>query len=265
MQLAVPLTADPRAPLARANPLARVGAAALFMLFGFLAVDAVTATLLLVVTLVGVPMSGISGRTLLRRAWPLLGAAVAIGLLSGLFGAAEGAVVVTIGPIAVHGASLAAGLALGIRILAIALAGLLALAAVDPTDLADALMQQLRVSPRFAIGALAAVRLLPILAGEWQLLGLARRARGVSAGSPLGWLRLSGGRLMSLLVGAIRRATRLSLAMEARGLGAGGRRTVARPQRMAGRDWVLLVAALAAGMAATGISVALGSYRFLFG
>jgi len=265
MQLAAPLTADPRAPLARANPLARVGAAALLMLFGFLAVDAVTATLLLVVTLVAVPMSGISGRTLLRRAWPLLGAAVAIGLLNGLFGTAEGAVVVTVGPIAVHSGSLAAGLALGIRILAIALAGLLALAAVDPTDLADALMQQLHVSPRFALGALAAVRLLPILAGEWQLLGLARRARGVSAGSPLGWLRLSGGRLMSLLVGAIRRATRLSLAMEARGLGAGGRRSVARPQRMARRDWTLLVAALTAGLAATGISVALGSYRFLFG
>ncbi|HLY35910.1 MAG TPA: energy-coupling factor transporter transmembrane component T [Candidatus Limnocylindria bacterium] len=265
MQLAVPLSADPGAPLARANPLARVGAAALLMLFGFIAVDAVTAALLLAVTLVGVPMSGISARTLLRRAWPLLGAAVAIGILNAVFGQPEGAVVIAIGPMALHAGSLAAGIALGIRILAIALAGLLALAAVDPTDLADALIQQLHVSARFALGALAALRLLPILAAEWQLLGLARRARGVSAGSPLGWLRLSAGRLMSLLVGAIRRATRLSQAMEARGLGAGGRRSVARPQRMARRDWVLLLAALAAGLGATVISAALGSYRFLFG
>jgi energy-coupling factor transport system permease protein len=265
VQLAVPLSADPRAPLARANPLARVGAAALLMLFGFLAVDAVTAALLLAVTLLGVPMSGISVRTLLRRAWPLLGAAVAIGLLNAVFGKPDGAVVLSVGPVVLHAGSLAAGLALGIRILAIALAGLLALAAVDPTDLADALMQQLHLSPRFALGALGALRLVSILAAEWQMLGLARRARGISAGNPVGWLRLAAGRLMSLLVGAIRRATRLALAMEARGLGAGGRRSLARPQHMARRDWVLLAAALGAGMAASGISLALGTYRFLFG
>ncbi|MGZ6340140.1 MAG: energy-coupling factor transporter transmembrane component T family protein [Candidatus Limnocylindrales bacterium] len=265
MRLATPLTADPRAPLARANPVARVGAAALLMLFGFLAVDALTAALLLAVVVAGVPLSGLSSRTLLRRAWPLLGAAVAIGLLNALFSEPEGAVVLSVGPLALHGGSLAAGAALGIRILGIALAGLLALAAVDPTELADALMQQLHVPARFALGALAAVRLLPILAEEWQLLGLARRARGVSAGSPLGWLRLVGGRLMSLLVGAIRRATRLALAMEARGLGASGRRSVARPQTMARGDWLLLAAVLGAGLAATGISLALGSYRFLFG
>jgi energy-coupling factor transport system permease protein len=126
-------------------------------------------------------------------------------------------------------------------------------------------MQELHLPARFAIGALAAVRLLPVLADEWQLLGLARRARGVSGHGPIGWLRLLGGRLMSLLVGAIRRATRLALAMEARGLAPGGHRSVARPQRMRRGDWVLLASALAAGLAATGISLALGSYRFLFG
>lgn len=265
MRLAVPLAADPGAPLARANPLARIGAAALLMLFGFLAVDALTAGLLLVVVVAAIPLSGLAARTLLQRAWPLLVAAVAIGLLNGILGVPQGDAVLSLGPLLVRTGTLAAGAALGIRILAIALAGFLALAAVDPTDLADALIQQLHVPARFALGALAAIRLLPILAGEWQLLGLARRARGVSAGSPLGWLRLAGGRLMTLMVVAIRRATRLSLAMEARGLGATGRRSVARPQRMARGDWILLAAALVAGVGATGLSLALGSYRFLFG
>ena len=265
MRLAVPLAADPRALLARANPLARIGAAALLMLFGFLAVDALTAGLLLGVAVVAVPLSGLGARALLQRAWPLLVAAVAIGLLNGTFGVPQGDTVVSLGPLVLRSATLAAGVALGIRILAIALVGFLALAAVDPTDLADALIQQLRVPARFALGALAAIRLLPILAGEWQLLGLARRARGVSAGNPLAWLRLAGGRLMALLVVAIRRATRLSLAMEARGLGAAGRRSIARPQRMERGEWLLLAAALAAGLGATAISVALGSYRFLFG
>ena len=235
------------------------------MLFGFLAVDALTAGLLLVVAVVAIPLSGLGARTLLLRAWPLLVAAVAIGLLNGLFGVPEGDALLDLGPLVLRAGTLAAGAALGIRILAIALVGFLALAAGDPTDLADALIQQLHVPARFALGALAAIRLLPILAGEWQLLGLARRARGVSAGNPLGWVRLAAGRLMALLVVAIRRATRLSLAMEARGLGTTGRRSVARPQRMGRGDWMLLAAALIAGAAATALSLALGSYRFLFG
>ncbi len=265
MRLLEPLVPDPRAPLARTNPLARIGAAAILMAFGFAAVDGVTAVVILAAVLAAIPLSGLSPATMLRRGWPLLVAAAAIGLLNALFGVPKGAVVARLGPLALHAGSLASGLALGIRILGIAAAGLVALASVDPTALADGLVQELHVSPRFALGALAALRLMPLLADEWQLLGLARRARGVTAGSPLGWLRLQGSRLMALLVGAIRRATRLAVAMEARGLGATGGRTVARPQRMARRDWLLLLAALVAGAAATAISLAVGTYRPLFG
>jgi energy-coupling factor transport system permease protein len=265
VRLLVPVIPDPRAPLANTNPLARIGAAAVLMAFGFAAVDGVTALLILAAVLAAVPLTGLSPTTMLRRAWPLLVAAVAIGLLNAVFGVPRGAVVAQFGPVAVHAGSLASGAALGIRILGIATAGLVALASVDPTALADGLVQQLHVSPRFALGALAALRLMPLLADEWQLLGLARRARGVTAGSPIGWLRLQGSRLMTLLVSAIRRATRLAIAMEARGLGAARGRTVARPQRMARRDWLLLLAALLVGAGATAISLAAGTYRPLFG
>ena len=68
--------------------------------------------------------------------------------------------------------------------------GVLATATIEPIEVADALIQQLRVSPRFAIGVLAALRLLPLLAQEWQTLGVARRARGVEAGrSPVAAIR----------------------------------------------------------------------------
>jgi energy-coupling factor transport system permease protein len=70
---------------------------------------------------------------------------------------------------------------------------------------------------------------------------------------------------MALLVGAIRRATRLALAMEARGLGSSRQRTVARRQRFTRRDGMVMAASAAAGAAASGISLLLGSYRFLFG
>ena len=43
--------------------------------------------------------------------------------------------------------------------------------------------------------------------------------------------------VLSLLVAAVRRATRMALAMEARGLGARSCRTSARISRMRGSDW----------------------------
>jgi energy-coupling factor transport system permease protein len=151
-------------------------------------------------------------------------------------------------------------------VLGIALAGVLAVLATDPTDLADSLQQQLRLSPRLAVGALAAVRLMPTIAQEWQILRLARRARGVSAGrSPVAAVRIAAGQLLSLLVSAIRRATRLATAMEARGFGSRPCRTLARQPRMRRDDWLLIVAAAAVAIAAVGIGLLLGSWRFLFG
>ena len=153
--------------------------------------------------------------------------------------------------------NVATGLALGLRLLGIAFAGVLAIASTDPTDLADALQQQTRLSPRLAVGVLAAVRMLPIMAMEWQILRMARRARGVSAGwSPVAAGRLGFGMLLPLLVGAVRRATRLATAMEARGLGSSPCRTIARPQRMRPADWGLLAASIGLGLAAVAIGAA---------
>jgi len=173
---------------------------------------------------------------------------------------------VDLGPIRVGAETLANGAGLALRLLAIALAGLLATASSEPIDVADALIQQLRVSPRFAIGALAALRLLPILAQEWQTLGMARRARGVEAGrSPVAAARLFAGKLLAVLVGVIRRGSRMALAMEARGFGARPCRSVARPTHMSRSDWGWIGGALVLASAAIGISLALGTWRPLLG
>jgi energy-coupling factor transport system permease protein len=71
--------------------------------------------------------------------------------------------------------------------------------------------------------------------------------------------------LLALLVGAVRRATRLATAMEARGFGALRCRSIARPQRMHGRDWGLIVLALLVAGGAVAISLVGGSWRFIFG
>ncbi len=267
MHLVTPLIPDPAAPLARANPVAKLGAALIVMLALFASLDAVTALVVLAVLVALIPFSGLSPRALLSRFWLLGATAVSIAVVNVLFAPQQlGPIVISLGPIAIGAETLVNGVGLALRLLAIALAGLLATATTQPTDLADALVQQLRVSPRFAVGALAALRLLPLMAGEWQTIAMARRARGVDAGrNPFVAVGLFGGQMLSLLVRAVRRGGRMALSMEARGFGAMPCRSVARIQQMRPADWGLLLGALALGLGAIAVSVLLGSWRPLLG
>lgn len=247
MRRFVPLRPDPRAPLARANPTAKLAAAALLMAGLFASSGPLPPALVLGVLIACVPFTGLPPRDLLARTWPLLLVALSVGVLNVLLAPPTGG-----------GPDLVRGLSLGLRLLGIALSGVLAFASTDPTDLADSLQQQARMSPRLAIGVLAAVRMLPILAAEWQILGMARRARGVSSdGSPVAAVRLAFGMLLALLVGSVRRATRLAEAMDARGFGAAACRTIARRQAMRRADWWLLGGALLLAAAAVLIGLAL--------
>lgn len=267
MQLLTPMIPNPDAPLGRANPAAKLGAALVLLVALFASLDGVTAGVVLAGLVALLPASGLSVRTLLSRAWLIGIAALSIGVFNVLFAADQvGPTILEVGPIRVGLETLVNGVGLALRLLAIALAGLLATATSDPVDVADALIQQLRVSPRFAIGVLAALRLLPLLAREWQILGMARRARGVEAGrSPVAALRLFAGQLLSLLVGAVRRGSRMALAMEARGFGASPCRGTARVQRMRTADWGWMLGAVALAAASIAISLALGTWRPLFG
>jgi energy-coupling factor transport system permease protein len=102
---------------------------------------------------------------------------------------------------------------------------------------------------------------MPLLGDEWRMLTLARRARGVDAGrNPVATLRLFAAGTFALLVGAIRRGTRLATAMDARGFDAGLPRTVARPQRFTAADVALIAGGLAVGGVAVACSVWLGTF-----
>jgi energy-coupling factor transport system permease protein len=248
--LLTPLRADPRAPLASANPLAKLGAAATVMLVLFLSVDPVTPLLLLCAIAVAVRLSGIPSRALLVRSAPLFVAATGAALVNGIFGAG--------------GPSPVAAIATGLRLIAIALAGIVAFVTIDPTDLADSLVQHLHAPPRFAVGALAAFRLLPLFATEWETIGLARRARGIDDADS--WLtRVSSfrERTFTLLVAAIRRGVRLALAMDARGFGTQSCRTIARPRPLTDRDRALLLAAVLISAGTVVLGIALGTWRGL--
>jgi energy-coupling factor transport system permease protein len=266
VRFAEPVAYRPDAVLARRNPVAKL-AAVLVVTVGLLAsLDPVTPSVVLAAELAVVPLFGLSYRTLARRSWPLLLGVVAttVGLL--LFSVRTGRLLTTIGPLEVTTGTVGAAVSVALRMLALALPGVLVLATTDPTDLADALVQNAKASPRFAIGALAAFRLLPLLGEEWRMLTVARRARGVDAGAnPAARLRMLASLTFALLVGAIRRGTRLAVAMDARGFDAGLPRSVARPQRFGPADWLLVLAGAALAAAAIGLSVRTGVFSPLLG
>ncbi|TDB72939.1 energy-coupling factor transporter transmembrane protein EcfT [Micromonospora sp. KC721] len=259
--------AAPDAPLARRNPVAKLAAALVFSFILVATLDPVAPAIALAIELALLPLFGVRYRVLARRALPLLAGGVGIVVTLVLFAAdRSGRVLLDVGPVLVTEGVLVTALGLVLRMFAVALPGVIVFATTDPTDLADALIQNAKAPARFAIGALAAFRLVPLLGQEWQTIALARRARGVDAGrNPVARLRLFGSTAFALLVGAIRRGTRLAVAMDARGFDAGTPRTVARRQHFGAADWLLLVGAAVLAGGALAVSIALGTFRPLLG
>jgi energy-coupling factor transport system permease protein len=246
-----PLSPDPRALLARAHPLPKIAAALVLMLALFLTVDLVTAGIVLLGLVAAIPLTGLPPRPLQRRLAPIVVAAVGIAVFNTI-----------LAPVP----DLRAGAAAALRLVAIALSGVLVVATIDPSDLADALVEHLHAPPRFVLGALAAWRLAPIFGQQWWVIGLARRARGVETERGLlTRIRTFPSRTFGLLVGALRRGTELALAMDARGFGRRSCRTLARPRPIRPADQLVLVAAIALAIGATAVSIGTGEWRPLLG
>jgi energy-coupling factor transport system permease protein len=207
--------------LGRTSPLVKL-AVALAWLIGLAFTTAIPPPLILAAISLsaGLALGGIRPGTLARSLAPLWIAAISIGLVNTLFSAANsdpgGVTILVIGPLRVTEAALAAGVAIGARVVAIASVGAVFGLTTDSTRLADSLVQQGHVSDRFAYGALAAFQGIPRFGEDLATLRQARRIRGLRGG----WHpRL----LLGLLVLAIRHGDRLALAMDARAFGSGPR------------------------------------------
>lgn len=248
--------------VSRANPVAKLAAATVLGLALLLTVDPVTAATALALELLVLPWCGIPLRLLAPRLVVVVLAAASTFVATALFGVGSGAVVLDLGPLGVTTGSLALAASIAARLVALGLPGIVLLASTDPTDLGDALAQVLHLPHRFVLGALAALRLVDVLVGEWRQLGLARRARGLGDDGWFGRLRTGGGQAFALLVLSVRRATVLATAMEARGFG-GERRTWARPSRLRRSDAVVVLGALLLAAASTAAGVAAGTWRLL--
>ncbi|MDA8371967.1 MAG: energy-coupling factor transporter transmembrane component T [Nocardiopsaceae bacterium] len=240
---------DGRPWLVRANPAAKVVAALLVAAGLIPVVDPVSGGVVLAAGLVLLPFSGLHRGVFVTLGLPLLLMGASIGVVNLLFGE-DGTV---------------AALGTAVRLMAIALPGMLVGVTSDPTELADALVQKLKVPERPAMGVLAALRLMPLLAAQWRTLGLARRARGLEAGpNPVAAVTVFAGTAFALLVRAIRTGTQLAMAMDARAFGSGAR-TRARVSHWRATDTWLIVATLILLAVAHGLAISLGTWRLLFG
>jgi len=223
--------------LARRAPVAKLAASALLSIVVLATRDVVVLGTILAVCLATAPLLGIGPLSLAKRLWPVLAACAAIVVTLSLFSAdRSGTTLLHFGPILVTSSVLSASLSLALRLLALAVPAILVFTSTDPTDLADSLIQHAKAPPRFAIGALAAFRMLDLFRQEWRMIAMARRARGMRQG----FARTA----FVLLVGAIRRGVRLSVAMDARGFDSGLPRTVARPQPFGAADAGLILGAV---------------------
>lgn len=253
--LPAPLEPIRPALLTRVTPVSRLTVGAAWLVVAVLTVDPVVPARLAAAGILALVFaSGLPLRRVAVRLSPLVLAAAGLALLTVLVHPSlhDPAVpaVATVGPLRLTQPALAAGLAMALRLAVIALTSLLVFSTSDPTHLADSLVQQWRAPERFAYGTLAALRIAPLLAGDWAAIGAARRVRGIQPRGVRGRLAAAGDRLLVLLVTALRRAERMALAMDARGFDSGVRRTHYRAMQAGLLDAAFLVAGVGIAVAA---------------
>ncbi|MFC0237373.1 energy-coupling factor transporter transmembrane component T family protein [Fictibacillus phosphorivorans] len=119
--------------------------------------------------------------------------------------------------------SLIRGIHLGFRALSFAILGLIFALTTKPVMLFYSLMQQLKLPPKFAYSFMAAIRLIPIMIEEYQIIINAQRVRGIEQKNHL--LKKIERLAIPLLSQSIRRAYRIAVSMEAKRFQSNRKRT----------------------------------------
>jgi energy-coupling factor transport system permease protein len=246
----------------RTNPVARMASGLALSVAVISTLDPVSAAVALALELLVILTLRLPARLFWTRTAPIWIAAPLAALTIALYGQPAGTVYVEFLLIRVSDGSLALALATGLRVLAIGLPAVVLFLGVDPTELADGLIQRVRLPARAVVGALAGMRLITLFGDEWRALELARRARGVA---DRGRIRRFAGQAYALLVISIRRGSALATAMEARGFGAPVPRSNARVSPWGVAEWLVIVGGAAIGALAVTAAVVAGTWSPVVG
>ena len=237
--------------LSRRDPSVKLAVALVLSLLLVLIIDPVTPLLFLALAwLAAVGLGGLGARAFARALFPL--AVVALGFVwtNAVFAVpAAGDPLWKLGPFTASGSGLRFGLGIALRGLAIGAISLAAVRTSDPTRMVVSLIRNARVPYRIGYAMLAAYRFFPLIGDEYARIRLAQRVRGVRPRSTGARARAAVTGILPLFADATRRATRIAVAMDARGFAAAGRRTYWRETPVTGADWSFAIAAVALALA----------------
>lgn len=243
------------------NPVTKLLLAVLLSVPLFASIDVTSALVAIGLQLLCLPLTGLRLATVLKRLLPIMIFAPIAGISMLLYAEPAGRIYWTFGFATISEGSIVLAIAVSLRVIALGLPTILLFGGTDPTELADALSQVAKLPSRFVLGILAGTRMLGLFLDDWRTMGLARRARGVGDS---GALRRFFSMAFVLLVFAVRRGSKLALAMEARGFGSGIPRTWSRPSRLHPRDAIAVLGGLAIMALALAAAVILGTFRFVW-
>lgn len=243
------------------NPVTKLVLAVLLSVPLFASIDITSALAAIMLQLLCLPLTGLRLSTVLKRLLPIAVFAPIAGVSMLLYAEPAGHIYWTFGFATISEDSLTLAIAVSLRVIALGLPTILLFGGTDPTELADALAQVAKLPSRFVLGILAGTRMLGLFLDDWRTMSLARRARGVG---DRGVLRRFFSMAFVLLVFAVRRGSKLALAMEARGFGSGIPRTWSRPSRLHPRDAVALIGGIAIMALALTAAVVAGTFRFVW-
>ncbi|WP_282845627.1 energy-coupling factor transporter transmembrane component T family protein [Microbacterium oxydans] len=243
------------------NPVTKLLLALLLSVPLFASIDITSALAAIVLQLLCLPLTGLRLSTVLKRLLPIVIFAPIAGVSMLLYAEPAGRIYWTFGFATISDDSITLAIAVSLRVIALGLPTILLFGGTDPTELADALAQVAKLPSRFVLGILAGTRMLGLFLDDWRTMSLARRARGVG---DRGVLRRFFSMAFVLLVFAVRRGSKLALAMEARGFGSGISRTWSRPSRLHPRDAVAVIGGIAIMALALAAAVLVGTFRFVW-
>ncbi|MFC0581158.1 energy-coupling factor transporter transmembrane component T family protein [Micrococcoides hystricis] len=243
----------------RLNPLFLLLGTFLYSMPLMITLDWVSASIALLLGLVGSYAIGVPISATWRRGWFLLVVAAGSFVSMLLYARPAGQSYFEFGLINITDNSIQLATGISFRVLAIGLPVLLVLGSIDVTRLADAMAQNGKVAPRFVLGTLAGIRLAGVFKRDWQAMDQSQRARGIGEGNKFRKLFSIS---FALLILAIRRASSLATAMESRGFGRNDR-TWARPSPVRRQDYVFVAACLIVISVALAVSVLTGTFNFL--
>ncbi|MBW3094564.1 energy-coupling factor transporter transmembrane protein EcfT [Bifidobacterium sp. 64T4] len=257
-----PRAASPSWFIAKINPVSRFVGALILCIPMFFTLDIVSASVAFGLELALLWIGGIAPWTVLRRTWPVWIAATGSFVSVALYGKTSGTVLANLGGLMVISqGSLYLAFATFIRVTAIAVPGVILALGLDPTDLADGLVQILHLPSKFVYGGLAGMRMFTLLQDDWRALGQSRRSRGLGDGNVI---KRVFAQAFNLLVVSIRRGTKLATAMEARGFGTDTPRGQARESKLHAVDWLFYLICILVPVIALTTAYCTGYWHWAF-